>query len=141
MTARWTYMGTWSILSKYVYVKIVMLPYPKLESYCVSSLKFWQPFTMNFYLFTELLLGGEGRGGKKEHIIATPFSIISENSWRIGNIPEVWRRTTVIFSIKKDRRKQRNYRPINLISIIGKVFDYQNYQTACLRTLWWACCS
>ena len=57
-------------------------------------------------------------------VIAKPFSIIFERSWRTGEVPEDWRIASVTVVIRKDQKENpMNYRPVSLISVLGKVME------------------
>ncbi|GAB0177598.1 mitochondrial enolase superfamily member 1 [Grus japonensis] len=57
-------------------------------------------------------------------VIAKPLSIISERSWRTGNMPEDWRKANVTLVFKKGKKEDlENYRPVSLTSIPGKVME------------------
>jgi len=55
---------------------------------------------------------------------AEPLSIISERSWRTGEVPEGWRKDSVSPVLTKDKKEDPgNYRPVSLTSIPGKVME------------------
>ncbi|PKU37371.1 rna-directed dna polymerase from mobile element jockey- hypothetical protein [Limosa lapponica baueri] len=55
-------------------------------------------------------------------VIAGPLSIIFERSWRTGEVPEDWRKASVIPVFKKGKKEDLgNYRSVSLTSIPGKV--------------------
>ncbi|GAB0180066.1 mitochondrial enolase superfamily member 1 [Grus japonensis] len=57
-------------------------------------------------------------------VIAMPLSIIFERSWRIGEVPEDWRKVIVTPVFKKGKKEDAgNYRPVSLSSIPGKVME------------------
>ncbi|KFP29221.1 RNA-directed DNA polymerase from mobile element jockey, partial [Colius striatus] len=57
-------------------------------------------------------------------VIAKPLSIIFEQSWRTGEVPEDWRKASVTPVFKKGRKDDPgNYRPVSLTSISGKVME------------------
>ncbi|PKU35644.1 rna-directed dna polymerase from mobile element jockey- hypothetical protein [Limosa lapponica baueri] len=57
-------------------------------------------------------------------VIVKPPSIISERSWRRGEVPEDWRKANVTPVFKKDKKEDPgNYRLISLTSIPGKVME------------------
>uniref|UniRef100_A0A8D0DX11 Reverse transcriptase domain-containing protein n=1 Tax=Salvator merianae TaxID=96440 RepID=A0A8D0DX11_SALMN len=57
-------------------------------------------------------------------IIAEPLSVIFENSWITGEVPEDWRRANVVPIFKKGKKADPgNYRPVSLTSIPGKIFE------------------
>ena len=58
-------------------------------------------------------------------IIAMPFSIIFERSWRTGEVPEDWRKASVTLVFKKGKKEDlENRRPVSLTSIPGKVMEH-----------------
>ncbi|KFV87439.1 RNA-directed DNA polymerase from mobile element jockey, partial [Struthio camelus australis] len=57
-------------------------------------------------------------------IIARPFSIIFDRSWRTGEVPEDWKKASVTPVFKKGKKEEPgNYRPVSLTSIPGKVME------------------
>jgi len=57
-------------------------------------------------------------------VIAEPLSIIFERSWRTGEVPEDCRKANVTAVFKKGKEEDpRNYRPVSLTSIPGKVME------------------
>ncbi|KFP23397.1 RNA-directed DNA polymerase from mobile element jockey, partial [Colius striatus] len=57
-------------------------------------------------------------------VIAKPLSIIFEQSWRTGEVPEDWRKANVTPVFKKGRKDDPgNYRLVSLTSIPGKVME------------------
>ncbi|KGL80459.1 RNA-directed DNA polymerase from mobile element jockey, partial [Tinamus guttatus] len=56
--------------------------------------------------------------------IAKPLSIIFERSWRMGEVPEDWKKANVMPVFKKGKKENPgNYRPVSLTSIPGKVME------------------
>jgi len=56
--------------------------------------------------------------------LAKSLSIIYQQSWGTGDVPEDWRIATVISVYKKGRREDPgNYRPVSLISVPGKIME------------------
>ena len=54
------------------------------------------------------------------HVIFT----ISERSWRLGEVTNDWRKTTVAPIFKKGKKDNLgNYRPVSLISVSGKILE------------------
>jgi len=57
-------------------------------------------------------------------VIAEPLSTIFERSCRTGEVPEDWRKASVITVFKKGKKEDPgNYRPISLTSIPGKMME------------------
>ncbi|GAB0186019.1 mitochondrial enolase superfamily member 1 [Grus japonensis] len=57
-------------------------------------------------------------------VISVSLSIIFERSWRTGEVPEDWRKANVTLVFKKGKKEDlRNYRPVMLTSIPGKVME------------------
>ncbi|GAB0190586.1 mitochondrial enolase superfamily member 1 [Grus japonensis] len=57
-------------------------------------------------------------------VIARPFSLIFERSWRTGEVPEDWRKANVTPVFKKGKKEDPgNYRPVSLTSIPGTVME------------------
>ncbi|KAK4816990.1 hypothetical protein QYF61_025910 [Mycteria americana] len=57
-------------------------------------------------------------------VIVRPFSIIFEKLWRLGDIPEDWKKANVTPIYKKGLKEDPgNYRPISLTSDPGKVME------------------
>ncbi|KFP31038.1 RNA-directed DNA polymerase from mobile element jockey, partial [Colius striatus] len=57
-------------------------------------------------------------------VIAKLLSIIFQQSWGTGEVPEDWRKANVTLVFKKDRKDDSgNYRPVSLTSIPGKVME------------------
>ncbi|KGL74896.1 RNA-directed DNA polymerase from mobile element jockey, partial [Tinamus guttatus] len=57
-------------------------------------------------------------------VIAKPLSIIFERSWRMGEVPEDWKKASVMPVFKKGKKEDTgNYRPVSLTSIRGKVME------------------
>ena len=55
-------------------------------------------------------------------VITKPLSIIFERSWRIGDVPEDWRKASVTQVFKMGKKKDLgNYRLVSLTSIPGEV--------------------
>ncbi|GAB0200312.1 mitochondrial enolase superfamily member 1 [Grus japonensis] len=58
-------------------------------------------------------------------VIAMPFSIIFERSWRTGEVPEDWRKASVTLVFKKGKKEDlENRRPVSLTSIPGKLMEH-----------------
>ncbi|GAB0185971.1 mitochondrial enolase superfamily member 1 [Grus japonensis] len=57
-------------------------------------------------------------------VIARLLSIISERSWRTGEVPEDWSKASIIPVFKKGRKEDPgNYRSVRLTSIPGKMME------------------
>ncbi|PKU36575.1 rna-directed dna polymerase from mobile element jockey- hypothetical protein [Limosa lapponica baueri] len=57
-------------------------------------------------------------------VIAKLLPIIFEKSWRTGEVPEDWRKASVIPVFKKGKKEDPgNYRPVSLTSIPGKMME------------------
>ncbi|PKU33295.1 rna-directed dna polymerase from mobile element jockey-like [Limosa lapponica baueri] len=57
-------------------------------------------------------------------VIAGPLSIISERSWRTGEVPADWRKANVIPVFKKGKEEDPgNHRPVSLTSTPGKMME------------------
>jgi len=57
-------------------------------------------------------------------VIAEPISIIFERPWRIGEVPEDWRKVNVTPVLKKGKKEDPgNYRLVSLTSIPGKTVE------------------
>ena len=64
-------------------------------------------------------------------VIAKPFSIIFERSWRTGEVPDR-RKANVTPIFKKGKKKDPgNYRPASLTSIPGKVMEQLILEVIC----------
>ena len=59
-----------------------------------------------------------------EESIVIPLKIIFEESLKCGVFPEVWKKANVVPVHKKeDKTLVKNYRPISLLPIFGKIFE------------------
>ncbi|CAM4592532.1 unnamed protein product [Lepidochelys olivacea] len=57
-------------------------------------------------------------------VIAEPLAIIFENSWRLGEVPDNWKKANVVPIFKKGKEEDPgNYRPVNLTSVPGKIME------------------
>jgi len=54
--------------------------------------------------------------------LAKPLSIIYQRSWLTWEVPDDWRMASVTPIYKKGRKEDpRNYRPLSLTSVLGKI--------------------
>ncbi|CAM4359497.1 unnamed protein product [Caretta caretta] len=57
-------------------------------------------------------------------VIAEPLAIISENSWRSGEVPDDWKKANVVPIFKKGKKEDPgNCRPVSLTSVPGKIME------------------
>ncbi|CAM5165610.1 unnamed protein product, partial [Eretmochelys imbricata] len=57
-------------------------------------------------------------------VIAEPLAIIFENSWRLGEVPDNWKKANVVPIFKKGKKEDPgNYRPVSLTSVPGKIME------------------
>ncbi|PKU43102.1 rna-directed dna polymerase from mobile element hypothetical protein [Limosa lapponica baueri] len=71
-------------------------------------------------------------------VIVKSLSIVFERSWRIGEVPEDWRKANVTSVFKKGKKEDPgNYRPANVTSVFkkGKKEDPGNYRPPSLTSI------
>ena len=55
-------------------------------------------------------------------VLAKPVSIIYQQSWSKGEVPDDWKLANVTPIYKKGQREDPgNYRPVTLTSVLGKI--------------------
>ena len=65
-----------------------------------------------------------------DEVIVPPLLIIFETALRTGIYPNLWKKANVIPIHKKDSKNLlKNYRPISLLPICGKIFEKCIYNT------------
>ena len=56
--------------------------------------------------------------------ICKPLKIIFQNCLRLGKFPSEWKKANVVPTFKKgDKQCIKNYRPVSLLPVCGKVFE------------------
>ena len=65
-----------------------------------------------------------------EESIVIPLKIIFEDSLKCGVFPEIWKKANVVpVHEKEDKTLVKNYRPISLLPIFGKIFERVIYNS------------
>uniref|UniRef100_K7EYL3 Reverse transcriptase domain-containing protein n=1 Tax=Pelodiscus sinensis TaxID=13735 RepID=K7EYL3_PELSI len=58
------------------------------------------------------------------NVTEEPLAIIFEKSWRLGEIPDNWKKANVVPIFKKGKKDDPgNYRPVSLTSVPGKIME------------------
>ncbi|KFQ00771.1 hypothetical protein N330_03819, partial [Leptosomus discolor] len=58
-------------------------------------------------------------------VVAKPLSMISEKSWRSGEVPGDWKKGNIAPSFAKGRKEEPgNYQPVSLTSVPGKLMEH-----------------
>ncbi|KGL81578.1 hypothetical protein N309_03232, partial [Tinamus guttatus] len=61
---------------------------------------------------------------KVAEVIAKLLSVIFERSWRMGEVPEDWKKASVTPVFEKGKKEDPgNYRPVSLTSVPGKAME------------------
>ena len=59
-----------------------------------------------------------------DSVLVEPLSLIYKNCINSGVFPDLWKRSHIIPTYKKnDKRYINNYRPVSLLPICGKMFE------------------
>ena len=61
-----------------------------------------------------------------------PFILLFQNSTKLSYFPDIWNRSNIIPVHKKnDKQLLKNYRPISLLPIFGKIFEKIIFNKIC----------
>ena len=67
-----------------------------------------------------------------DYALVYPLKLIFSNSIRTGVFPNIWKLANVVPVHKKDKKNLlKNYRPISLLPIFGKIFEKLIYNSLC----------
>ena len=67
-------------------------------------------------------------------VVSKSLSMVSEKSWQTGEVPSDWEKGNITSISKKGKKDTRNYHPISLTSVPGKIME-QILMEATLRNL------
>jgi len=97
--------------------ELVLAPQCKFQKCNLASL--WLPLHWSLKLINHLRVLRE-----LAEVLTKPLSIICQQSWLTGEVPVDWRLTNVTPIYKKGWEEDPGiYRPVRLISVLGKVME------------------